>query len=96
MLCRKIGVTEQPYYRWKKEYCSLPLDQAKRRSNARQTTVAAMAEVFDFRDCSASQLVLCPRPGASHARDRFRSRGLHNTHRLRRRKHFYRNPGAGP
>ena len=29
-VCRKIGVTEQTYYRWRKEYGGLRLDQAKR------------------------------------------------------------------
>ena len=29
-VCKKIGVTEQTYYRWRKEYGSLSLDQAKR------------------------------------------------------------------
>jgi transposase-like protein len=28
--CRKIDVTEQTYYRWRKEYGGLRLDQAKR------------------------------------------------------------------
>ena len=28
--CRKLGVTEQTYYRWKKEYGGLRVDQAKR------------------------------------------------------------------
>ena len=28
--CKKIGVTEQTYYRWRKEYCGLWMDQAKR------------------------------------------------------------------
>ena len=28
--CRKIGVTEQTYYRWRKEYGGLQMDQAKR------------------------------------------------------------------
>lgn len=28
--CKKIGVTEQTYYRWRKEYRGLKLDQAKR------------------------------------------------------------------
>jgi transposase-like protein len=28
--CRKIGVTEQTYYRWRKEYGGLKVDQAKR------------------------------------------------------------------
>jgi len=29
-VCRKIGITEQTYYRWRKEYGGLRLDQAKR------------------------------------------------------------------
>jgi transposase-like protein len=28
--CRKIGVTEQTYYRWRKEYGGLRIEQAKR------------------------------------------------------------------
>ena len=28
--CRKLGITEQTYYRWKKEYGGLRVDQAKR------------------------------------------------------------------
>jgi transposase-like protein len=28
--CRKLGVTEHTYYRWKKEYGRLSLDQARR------------------------------------------------------------------
>ena len=28
--CRKIGVTEQTYYRWRKSYGGLRLDQANR------------------------------------------------------------------
>ena len=28
--CKKIGVTEQTHYRWRKEYLGLKLDQAKR------------------------------------------------------------------
>ena len=28
--CRKLGTTEQTYYRWKKEYGRLSLDQARR------------------------------------------------------------------
>ncbi len=27
---RKLGITEQTYYRWRKEYCGLRVDQAKR------------------------------------------------------------------
>ena len=29
-LCKKIGVAEQTYYRWRKEYGGLRVDQAKR------------------------------------------------------------------
>jgi transposase-like protein len=29
-VCRKIGVTEQTYYRWRKEYGGLKVEQAKR------------------------------------------------------------------
>jgi transposase-like protein len=28
--CRKSGITEQTYYRWRKEYGGLKVDQAKR------------------------------------------------------------------
>ena len=28
--CKKIGIAEQTYYRWRKEYGSLSVDQAKR------------------------------------------------------------------
>ncbi len=28
--CRKLGITEQTYYRWKQEYGGLRVDQAKR------------------------------------------------------------------
>ena len=28
--CRKIGVTEQTYYRWRKEYGGLRIEQAKK------------------------------------------------------------------
>ncbi len=29
-VCRKLAITEQTYYRWRKEYGGLRLDQAKR------------------------------------------------------------------
>jgi len=29
-ICKKLGVTEQTYYRWRKEYGGLRTDQAKR------------------------------------------------------------------
>jgi len=30
LACRKIGITEQTYYRWRKEYGGMKVDQAKR------------------------------------------------------------------
>jgi putative transposase len=49
-VCRKIGVTEQTYYRWKKEYGGLRVDQAKRlkeleKENARLKRLLADAEL---------------------------------------------------
>ena len=29
-VCKKVAITEQTYYRWRKEYGSLRVDQAKR------------------------------------------------------------------
>lgn len=45
-VCRKIAVTEQTYYRWRKEYGGLKVDQAKRikdleKENARLKRVVA-------------------------------------------------------
>ncbi len=47
--CRKIGVTDQTYYRWRKEYGGVRTDQAKRlkeldRENARLKKLLAEAE----------------------------------------------------
>ena len=48
--CKKIQVTEQTYYRWKKEYGGLRLDQAKRlkeleKENSRLKRLLADAEL---------------------------------------------------
>ena len=45
-VCRKLGVTEQTYYRWRKEYGGLRTNQAKRlkgleKENARLKKVVA-------------------------------------------------------
>lgn len=48
-VCKQLGVTEQTYYRWRKEYGGLKVDQAKRfreleKENARlKKLVADMA-----------------------------------------------------
>ena len=50
-VCKKIGVTDQTYYRWRKEYGGIRTDQAKRledleKENARLKRLLADAE-FD-------------------------------------------------
>jgi putative transposase len=50
LVCRKLGVSEQTYYRWRKEYGGLRLDQAKRlkdleRENDRLKRLVAQAEL---------------------------------------------------
>jgi transposase-like protein len=49
-MCRKLGVAEQTYYRWKQEYGGLRMDQAKRlkeleKENARLNRLLADAEL---------------------------------------------------
>lgn len=48
--CKKIGVTDQTYYRWRKEYGGMKLDQAKRlkeleKENGRLKKLLADAEL---------------------------------------------------
>ena len=48
--CKKLGVTEQTYYRWRKEYGGLRVDQAKRlkeleKENGRLKKLLAEAEL---------------------------------------------------
>ena len=50
LAAKKIGVTEQTFYRWKKEYGGLKMDQAKRlkeleKENARLKRLLADAEL---------------------------------------------------
>jgi putative transposase len=49
-VCRKLGVTEQTYYRWRKEYGGIRTDQARRlkdleRENERLKRLLAEAEL---------------------------------------------------
>ena len=46
--CRKRGITEQPYYRWKKEYGGLRVDQAKRLKGLEQENVRLKRLVADL------------------------------------------------
>ena len=48
--CRKIGVSEQTYYRWRREYGGMKVDQAKRlkeleKENGRLKRLLADAEL---------------------------------------------------
>ena len=46
--CRKLGITEQTYYRWKKEYGGLRVDQAKRLKGLEQEHVRLKRLVDDL------------------------------------------------
>ena len=46
--CRKLGITEQTYYRWKKEYGGLRVDQAKRLKGLEQVHVRLKRLVADL------------------------------------------------
>lgn len=46
LVCKKLGITDQTYYRWRKEYGGVRVDQAKRlkeleRENARLKKLVA-------------------------------------------------------
>lgn len=45
--CRKLGITEQTYYRWKKEYGGLRVDQAKRLKGLEQENLRLKRIVAD-------------------------------------------------
>jgi len=47
-VCRKIGITEQTYYRWRKEYGSLSVDQAKRLKAVEKENVRLKKLVADL------------------------------------------------
>jgi len=50
VICKKLGVTDQTYHRWRKEYGGLQVDQARRlkqleRENARLKKLLAESEL---------------------------------------------------
>ena len=47
-VCRKIGITEQTYYRWRKEYGNLNVDQAKRLKAVEKENVRLKKLVADL------------------------------------------------
>lgn len=46
--CRKLGITEQTYYRWKKEYGGLRVNQAKRLKSLEQENARLKRLVADL------------------------------------------------
>ena len=47
-VCRSLGVTEQTYYRWRKEYGGLKMDQAKRLKILEQENTRLRRAVADL------------------------------------------------
>ena len=47
-VCRKLGVSEQTYYRWRKEYGGMRGDQAKRPKELEQENVRLKKLVADL------------------------------------------------
>ena len=46
--CREAGISQQSYYRWRKEYGGLELDQAKRMKDLERETVRLKRLVADL------------------------------------------------
>ncbi len=47
-VCKKLGVSEQTYYRWRKEYGGLRVDQAKRLKQLEQENARLKKVVADL------------------------------------------------
>ena len=47
-VCRKLGVSEQTYYRWRKEYGGMRVDQAKRLKELEQENLRLKKLVADL------------------------------------------------
>ena len=48
VICKRIGVTEQTYYRWRKEYGGMRVDQARRLKELEQENSRLKKVVADF------------------------------------------------
>ena len=75
-VCRKLGVTEQIYYRWRKEYGGLRTDQARRlkeleRENARLKRVGGSRRAAP--GVRTGESSLCPRKNPAPPADTFSS-----------------------
>ena len=47
-ICRKIGIAEQTYYRWRKEYGRLSVDQARRLKEMEKENIRLKKLVADL------------------------------------------------
>jgi putative transposase len=47
-ICRRLGIAEQTYYRWRREYGGLKLDQAKRLKELEQENARLKRAVADL------------------------------------------------
>ena len=47
-ICRRIGVSEQSYYRWRREYGGLKVDQARRPKDLEQENARLKRAVADL------------------------------------------------
>ncbi len=48
VVCRRIGVSEQSYYRWRREYGGLKVDQARRLKGLEQENARLKRAVADL------------------------------------------------
>jgi transposase-like protein len=48
VVCRRIGVSEQSYYRWRREYGGLKVDQARRLKDFEQENARLKRAVADL------------------------------------------------
>ena len=46
--CRRIGVSEQTYYRWRKEYGGLKTDQARRMKDLEKENLRLRRAIWDL------------------------------------------------
>ena len=62
-VCRSLGVTEQTYYRWRKEYGGLRMEQARRLKQLEQENTRLRRAVADL--TLDKQILLEAAPGNS-------------------------------
>jgi transposase-like protein len=48
VICRSLGISEQSYYRWRREYGGLKVDQAKRLKELEKENTRLRRAVSDF------------------------------------------------